>query len=167
MMRYVVVLVLLIIMSSGTNLFSQELSQQVLVPVAGVSSTASISYSQTIGETAVEIIGCPEFTFTQGFQQPRMTFLPGNVPAGTGVDAYPNPATDIITIKLFGQDPRDFRIDVLNIAGTIVYTENVCFTDKYYLEKAIPVSQLYKGIYLVRVFSKDGVISRTFKIEKM
>src|SRR5450759_4543400 len=89
MMRYILVLVLLLIMCSGTNLLSQELSQQVLVPVAGVSSTASINYSQTIGETAVEIIGCPEYTFTQGFQQPRMTFLPGIVPAGTGVDVYP------------------------------------------------------------------------------
>jgi Secretion system C-terminal sorting domain len=167
MVRNVLVLLLLLILCSGTNLFSQELSQQVLVPVAGVSSTASINYSQTIGETAVEIISCPEYTFTQGFQQPIMTFLPGIVPAGNGVEAYPNPATDIVTIKLFGQEPRDFRIDVLNIAGTIVYTENVCFTDKYYLEKAIPVSQLYKGIYFVKVFSKDGVISRTFKIEKM
>ena len=167
MWRSVLVLVLILIMSSGTNLFSQELSQQVLVPVAGVSSTASINYSQTIGETAVEIISSSDYTFTQGFQQPRMTFLPGIVPAGTGVDVYPNPATDIVTIKLFGQDPRDFRIDVLNIAGTIVYTENVSFTDKYYLEKAISVSQLNKGIYFVRVFSKDGVISRTFKIEKM
>jgi len=166
-MRYVLVLVLVLIMCSGTNLLSQELSQQVLVPVAGVSSTTTINYSQTIGETAIEIIGCPEFTFTQGFQQPRMTFLPVNVPAGTGVDAYPNPATDFVTIKLFGNDARDFRIDVLNIAGSIVYTENVCFTDKYYLEKAIPVNQLNKGIYFVRVFSKDGVISRTFKIEKM
>lgn len=167
MVRNVLVIVLLIILCSGTDLFSQELSQQVLVPVAGVSSVGSVNYSQTIGETAVEIISCTDYTFTQGFQQPRITFLPGNVPAGNGVDVYPNPATDYVTIKLFGNDARDFRIDVLSIAGTIVYTENACFTDKYYVEKSIPVSQLNKGIYFVRVFSKDGVISRTFKIEKM
>ncbi len=154
-------------MCSGTNLFSQELSQQVLVPVAGVSATATVNYSQTIGETAIEIISSSDYTFTQGFQQPRMTFLPGIIPPGNGVDVYPNPATDIVTIKLFGEGPRDFRIDVLNIAGTIVYTENVSFSDKYYLEKAIPVSQLNMGIYFVKVFSKDGVISRAFKIEKM
>jgi extracellular elastinolytic metalloproteinase len=167
MSRYVLVLVLILIIHPGTSLYSQELSQQILVPVAGVTSTGSINYSQTIGETAVEIISSSDFTFTQGFQQPGITLTLGNPPAGNGVDVYPNPATDIVTIKFFGENPRDFRIDILNIAGTIVYTENVSFSDKYYVEKVIPVSQLNKGMYFVRVFSKDGVINRSFKIEKM
>jgi len=38
------------------TLFSQELSLQVIVPLAGLASEKSISYSQTVGETAIEII---------------------------------------------------------------------------------------------------------------
>jgi hypothetical protein len=167
MLRYFLVLVLLIIIYPGTNLFSQELSQQVLVPVAGVTLTGSVNYSQTIGETAVEIISNSDYTFTQGFQQPGITVLLGNPPGGNGVDVYPNPATDNVTIKFFGENSRDFRIDILNITGTIVFTENVSFSDKYYVEKVIPVGQLNKGMYCVRVFSKDGIINRSFKIEKI
>jgi hypothetical protein len=167
MFKNVLVLLLTGILLPGINLFSQQLSHQVLVPVAGVSSAGAISYSQTIGETAVEIISNPDYTFTQGFQQPRVTFLIGTPPPGNGVDVYPNPATDFVTVKFFGLNSREFRIEVLNISGTIVYTEKVSFIDKYYSEKTIPVSQLYKGIYFIRVVSDDKIINRTFKIDKM
>ena len=161
-------LLFLILLTAKTNLaFAQQISNQVLVPVAGVYSSGSVSYSQTIGESAVEIFRGSDLIFTQGFQQPRMTFLPGLPPAGNGVDVYPNPATDFIRIKLFGEGPRDIKIEMLNISGTIVYTDNLSYSDKYYTEIEIPVSQLYKGIYFVRILSRDGIISRSFKIEKM
>jgi hypothetical protein len=162
------VLLFLILLTAKTDLvFAQQISNQVLVPVAGVNSTGSVSYSQTIGESAVEIIKGSDLIFTEGFQQPRMTFLPGPPPAGNGVDVYPNPATDFIRIKLFGEGPRELKIELLNISGTIVYSDNLTYADKYYTEIEVTVSQLYKGIYFVRILSKDGIISRSFKIEKM
>lgn len=160
-------ILILCFLSSWTNGLSQQLSHQVLVPVAGVTSSGAINYSQTIGETAVEIIGCLDYTFTQGFQQPGIKLMPEKLPDGNGVDVYPNPAIDNITIKLFGDNSRDFRIDIINITGTIVISEKLSFIEKFYFEKVIPVGYLTIGLYFIRVTSSDKLINRTFKIDKM
>jgi hypothetical protein len=160
-------LLLTVFLVLGKDLFSQQLTQQVLVPVAGVNSVGNINYSQTIGEAAVEIISGQDYILTQGFQQPglKLTIEPPH--AGNGLNIFPNPATDHITIKLFGDNPRDLRVDIINLSGVIVYSEKFCFTDKFYLEKDIPVSNYNNGVYYVRIMSSDKEISRTFIFEKM
>jgi hypothetical protein len=146
--------------------FSQQLSHQVLVPAAGLVSNSKINYSQTIGETAVEIISSG-FILTQGFQQPGMLNKDNPQPLGTGVDVYPNPARDHLFVKLFGQDPRNFRIEIITIAGTIMSTSTIDFITTYNYEMRIDINSLTLGIYFVRVSSDDSKINRVFKIEKM
>jgi len=158
---------IVLLLFSWANGFSQQVSHQVLVPAAGLATTEAISYSQTIGETAIEIISNSGFVFTQGFQQPEIKISPVKTPEGNGVDVYPNPATDFINVKFFGDVARKFRIDVINIAGTIVSSMTMNFLDKYFFIQQVEVSKLKIGFYFVRVTSDDGIISRTFKIEKM
>jgi len=160
-------ILLLLILFSGTNAFAQQLSHQVLLPAAGVVSTVGINYSQTIGETAVTLISSADYILTQGFQQPGIKLIPEDPPLGNGVKAYPNPVVDYLTIELFGETLRSFRVTVININGTIVYTEDLSFMKKYWYKLEIPVSGLANGIYFVRVVSTDGFIGRSFKIEKM
>jgi hypothetical protein len=160
------ILIVLLLLWSGRDLFSQHLSHQVLVPVAGVTSTRNISYSQTIGETAIEILSNYDYVLTQGFQQPGIKLISGSLVVGNGVEVYPNPAIDNVTIKLFGDVSRDFRIEIINITGTIIMSDNLTFIDNYYLEKVIPFGKYNKGIYFIRVISTDKTIKRTFKIEK-
>jgi hypothetical protein len=146
---------------------AQHLSHQVLVPAANVLVGGGYNYSQTIGETAVEIIGTGEFTLTQGFQQPGITFILDPPPPGTGVEVFPNPVSDILYIKLWGKESRTFRISIININGMIVYSDEIKYSDNYYNKEEISVSNLISGFYFVRVLSKDGVINRSFKLEKM
>jgi len=40
------------------------------------------------------------------------------------VDVYPNPATDYINVKLFGDVARKLRIEVINITGMVVKSIN-------------------------------------------
>lgn len=154
-------------LSLHSSLYSQSLSHQVLVPVAGVSLSGNISYSQTIGETAVEIICCSDYEFTQGFQQPSIKFVPGALPEGNGVDVYPNPAFDNITVRLFGSTAREFIIEIISITGKVVLLEKQSFPANFYLEKVIQVKDYYRGFYFVRILSTDRIINRTFKIEKL
>jgi hypothetical protein len=149
------------------SLFSQELSHQVLVPVAGVVSTGTVSYSQTIGETAVEIANGPGFVFTQGFQQPGIKPSYDKPPPGSGVNVYPNPVTDYVTVELFGDAARSFRIELINIMGAIVFTDREVFSDEFWLKKPFNIEKLINGFYLVRIISEDGIINRTFKIQKI
>lgn len=166
MIKRIEVLILLLLVSRGI-IFSQQLSQQVLVPAAGVVASGSFNYSQTIGETAIEIIGSSGFVFTQGFQQPGIKISPEKAPPGNGVDVYPNPAIDFITVKFFGDIARKFRIDVISITGTIVSSGAIEFITNYFYEQRIDFASLKRGIYFVRVVSQDGIINRTFKIEKI
>ncbi len=161
------IIILLSSLGLANCLHAQQLSHQVIVPVAGVLSSKAVNYSQTGGETAVEIIGCTSYTFTQGFQQPGIKVASIDQPEGNGVDVYPNPVIEDLKIKLFGSDARDFIIEVINISGTIVISERLSFVGEFNYERIMSVGKLPKGLYFVRILSTDKLISRTFKIEKM
>ena len=149
------------------EVFPQHLSHEVMVPAAGITVTSNIEYSQTIGETAVEILCCSGFELTQGFQQPAIEIIREENANGNGVEAYPNPAIDYINVKLFGSVARKFRIDLININGTIVKTAEIDFITTYFYIHRLNVNNLLRGLYYVRVISMDGVFNRSFKIEKM
>ena len=146
---------------------SQMLSHQVLVPMAGIASGGNLYYSHTVGETAVEIVGCSEYLFTQGFQQPGIRFTHETPPPGTGVNVYPNPVSDFLTIELFGQSARAFRVDIINVMGTIVLSERKIFYDRFWYREPHNIENLIKGFYVVRIMSDDRMINRIFKIEKL
>jgi hypothetical protein len=146
---------------------SQELSHQVMVPAAGVITAGSVDLSQTVGEAVVEIFAFEDYAVTQGFQQPSMIFRSGTKPEGTGVKAYPNPVSDILTIELFGETARSFVITIVNIYGSVVRNEELNFMGPYWYKLEEPVEDLAPGLYLVIVFSRDKVVRRTIKIEKM
>jgi len=158
---------ILLLTLSCSGLSGQQLSHQVLVPAAGLASAVSVFYSQTIGETAVEIIGNSGYILTQGFQQPSIRFFPESPPEGSGVEAYPNPVTDYLKVELYGDFSRSFIIYVINLTGTIVSTRRLDFSLEFWHIEHIDMSWLGKGLYLVRVVSEDGEMNRTFKIEKM
>lgn len=167
MIRKELIIMLFIFAGLNQDLFSQHLSHQVLVPAAGVKLVPGINYSQTIGETAVTIFSGSGYVLTQGFQQPRITFIPVVQPSGNGVDVFPNPATYNLVIKMFGDVSREFRIEIMTITGTVILVDEISFNGTYYHEEVIPVEYLKNGMYFVRITSKDKIINRTFKIEKL
>ena len=152
---------------SWTILSSQGLSHQVIVPVGAVQCTPAIHYSQTIGEAAVEVFSGPDMILTQGFQQPGIKLKTEVPPSGNGVKVYPNPVSDFVNIELFGTGKRIFVIDFFSIAGTIIRTEKIEFSDNYWLCQPFCVENYSKGLFFIRIISTDGVFNRTFKIEKL
>jgi type IX secretion system substrate protein len=161
------IIIFFVFFTSWVTIFSQHLSHQVLVPAAGIAVSSAVSYTQTIGETATETISCSGYVFTQGFQQPGIEPSQETPPDGNGVEVYPNPATDYINIKLFGDGARKFRIELININGMVVSSTAINFITNYFYTQRIEVEYLTSGLYFVRVVSKDGLINRSFKIEKM
>jgi hypothetical protein len=149
------------------NLFSQQLSNQVIVSAAGVTATGNVDFSHTIGESIIEIISSSDFILTQGFQQPGIKLILVNPPEWNGVEVYPNPATNKIKVKLFGEAARTFRLEVVNMNGIFRLTEKIVFTDKFWEIRELDITDLSVGFYLIRITSEDGLINRTFKIEKI
>ncbi len=166
MIRKILIFLFLALVAE-VSLFSQRLSHQVLAPAAGQAVHSNINYSQTIGQTAVDIIGGAGYVLTQGFQQPLLATSEDSSSQGNGVDVYPNPATDYINVKLFGDVARDFRIELINITGTVIKSIEINFVTDYYYIEHIPVSDIKIGMYFIRVSSNDKLILRTFKIEKL
>ncbi len=156
-----------LLLGAASDILSQGLSHQVIVPVASLQCTGSVHYSQTIGESVVEVIGCIDFTFTQGFQQPGIKLKKENPPPGNGVKVYPNPVTDFVNIELFGTGTRSFLIDFFNISGSIIRSEKYEFANQYWFCQPFSVENYSRGLFFIRITSTDGLISRTFKIEKL
>jgi len=150
-----------------SDALSQQLSHQVLVPAAGIAVGGGFSYSQTIGETAVEIISDPDFVFTQGFQQPALKASSELLPEGNGVLVYPNPVAKVLYVKLFGDTYRKFTIELINITGVIISTINLGFNGSYYHIEQIDATKIRPGSYFVRVISDDHLINRTFRIVRI
>ncbi len=150
-----------------------ELSHQVLVPAASVEPVKDgISYQQTVGETAVEITLPDVYILTQGFQQPR--FIPKvdlPVREGNGVDFFPNPVTEtvyhIFNIRMYGVLGRHYYIIITNLPGAVMYTEELELSPDHDYVRQVDLQQYANGIYVARVWSADGVIDRSFKIEKL
>lgn len=161
------IFVYLLLIGTGANMFSQSLSHQVIVPVAGIESAGKVHYSHTIGEAAVEMIGCSDYVFTQGFQQPGIKYSKENPPPGNGVKVYPNPVTDFVTVELFGTGSRTFLIEFFNISGIIIRTQKYEFAQHYWFSQQFSVENYSKGLFIIRISSTDGLINRSFKIEKL
>lgn len=68
--------------------------------------------------------------------------------AGSSSKIYPNPATTILNIE---NAPVGSIIQVISISGSLVYTKQV--SD---ILMTIPVSQLDKGLYFVRIVEREG-----------
>jgi hypothetical protein len=146
---------------------AQHLSNQVIAPLGGVMSEEGIFFSHTIGETAVELFTSQGYDLTEGFQQPLIKFIPGTKPQGNGVKVYPNPVIDNISVEFFGAQKGSYSITVININGTIVFSDKVSFIEDYWQIVNISASAFSRGLYFIRILSNDGIISRTFKIDKM
>jgi hypothetical protein len=166
MMRKTFIPVLFLIVPWANSL-SQELSHQVLVPLAGVEVSGNISYSQTVGETAVQIVQGYDHILTQGFQQPSVHLKKYEVIDGTGILIYPNPMTDYLIMELYGERAKTILIEIINFTGRVVYSHKEIFTDGFYYRDNHNVQDLLSGLYLVRITTNDGMLNRVYKIEKL
>ncbi len=146
---------------------AQELSHQVLVPLALVRDQGEINISQTGGEAMVEFIHCTRYDLTQGFQQPRVKIVDPIPPMGNGVKVFPNPVRQDLTIEMFGETSAEYDVTIFGIEGSVFYRNSYACEGNFWHTITIDVSKYQRGLYFVRVESKDSHISRLFKIEKM
>lgn len=160
-------IIILIFPVLWTNCLSQSVKiQQVLVPGASVVSNGSITLSQTVGEVMVMTVSDSYYTLTQGFQQPLIHF--NNIVNDIkGVKVYPNPASDFVTVEIIGDDPRNFRIEFMDLTGRIFISQKKSFGRDYVYREQYNVKELVSGFYMVRIMSDDGLLYRTFRIQKI
>jgi len=91
-----------------------------------------------------------EFTIT--ITEAKATAI--NKTVNGNVKLYPNPAVSTVTIKT---TVIINRVDIVNVSGTVVYSNIVNTTNT-----TVDVSNLQSGIYTLRGYTSDGVITKQF-----
>jgi len=158
--------------------FSQkqyELSHEVLVPAGSLVTHTGLTYQQTIGETAVEVSLPSFYNLTQGYQQPRF-ILKQDLPdrEGNGAEVFPNPVTEssaqgpwMATIRVYGVLARHYNIYIYSLPGSLMYSKELDLNPDHDWKEPVSFAHYSKGIYIVHVKSTDGVINRSFKIDRL
>lgn len=135
----------------------------------GGGNNATATYSNLIGTTIYTVSGSSQY----GACVVSNTVALINVScvgiveiAGTDVrfNVFPNPAVDNIILKLSSTKNMDVVIDIYDANGKLCYSQSARFT-KDKLEYKADISSLAKGIYSLKVTSKEGS-SKAMKIVK-
>ncbi len=76
---------------------------------------------------------------------------------------YPNPASDQVTLHLESDRFIDFRMELINVQGQIIYQQPVlCDSECKHL---IEVASLPAGVYVLRLVSEEASVSRRLLIQ--
>lgn len=73
----------------------------------------------------------------------------------TGINLYPNPAVEHVTLQLQANEPHSVQIEILDLSGSVLYTGTNEIA-KGVTEILLPVSGFAKGNYLVRISSETS-----------
>jgi hypothetical protein len=74
------------------------------------------------------------------------------------VEVFPNPATETISVK--GDQIKS--IDIFNLTGKLIYTVNKKVQD---LITEIDVSKIPKGIYIIKIYTKQGFWNKKVSVQ--
>ena len=81
--------------------------------------------------------------------------------AENGFSVYPNPANDIVHLRLNNQQATNGQLTIYDLSGRLVLTENLEMTAGLQ-EVTVSVSELSEGTYIVRL--NTGESTQTGKI---
>jgi hypothetical protein len=138
--------------------------QVVLASGGGFFSSNGYSLSYTYGELSVRTLSKNSNILTEGFQQGK--YHPGSPSPINDIKYGPNPVDQTLNITFYFQEYQSFTIQVQSILGQLsgfVYRDNIVNGSSV----EIPFGGLAKGLYIVKIRSKDGKFLRVLKIEKI
>ena len=72
-------------------------------------------------------------------------------------EVYPNPVKDLLSVRL--NEEGNAHVSIVSTTGKMLFEQN---TDCKSLANGINVSQLGKGIYLLRLLTANGVYVKEF-----
>jgi len=83
----------------------------------------------------------------------------------TGIQMFPNPANDVLTVRFSAQDQNNVRINMVSLDGKLVYSENVkSFSGQH--TSRIDMNGLPSGIYSVQLMSNNSTHTQKVVVVK-
>jgi len=159
MKRYFTILIAVIFSLS----VSAQVKQEVIASAGGYNTAGGISISWTLGETIIPTFTNGGLTLTHGFQQQLIvTTVEENIDILVSVKVYPNPVSDIITIKFEEVVESEITLMLLDSQGRVVKQDVVEATVS---EKQINMQDVAAGIYYLRL--TKGKLVNVYKVIKL
>jgi len=134
-------------------------------------ATGSVWSANTLNDNdsiSVEIISdykCPQPTtaVSNGISVKVLTSVDG-LNETAGLTLYPNPNNGKLILKGNMHTDGEFRIEVINALGQVVYKDEAVTTNRV-LNKQIELGHVANGIYLLKLNSGAHVITTRFRVE--
>lgn len=154
------VLLFILIGMCNMSLLAQQTVSSAGKEVSGTGGTVSYTIGQVVYTTNTGSNG----TVTQGVQQPFEISVITGIEEAKGISLeisiYPNPATDLIKLKIENYEIENLRYQIYDINGNLLLNNKVEGN-----ETSIVISNLVSATYLLKVTDNNKVI-KTFKVIK-
>ena len=139
-------------------------SPVVIASGGGFFKANNYSLSYTYGELSVRTLNKSNYYLTEGFQQGK--YQNGLPPPINDIKYGPNPVDEKLKISFYFQEYQSFTIKVYSLLGQLsgVIDCNELVNGS---EIDVEFAGLAKGLYLVKIQSKDGKFLKVLKIEKI
>lgn len=158
------ILLLFALIFSFNFCFSQSLIPTVVGSSGASGTSASGNIDWTVGEVMTEtFIGGN--SITQGFHQPwvNITTSINTPPSVSEFDVYPNPFSDYLNVHFFGADNSNYRFDLYDVQGQIVYSKSM----EGLSYNLIPMNDQSVGMYYLNIYNTVSNTKVSFTVSKI
>jgi hypothetical protein len=165
MVKRLVFAVLFVLLSG--SIFAQDISRSVVAAGGCTVTVSGYSISSTIGQASFLTLSGESDILTQGYQQPQ-TRITYNPTMGEYILAFPNPVERELSIAVILSEPRDFFIEIFNLAGIRVASEKLSMVESG-VKYPINFENFAEGFYLLHIYDsiEKKKLFKVFKIEKL
>lgn len=150
------------ILSMAALLTTSLSAQQVIATSGGTGQNTAGTITYTLGELVIETYNGTDKKLTQGFQQSRLIITTVNeLPdQGYSINAFPNPTTSYLTLKLEKDYPENLRYNLLDITGKVLITGKILNGSA-----ELSFDLLAAGTYFLKLYHEKKEV-KTLKVVK-
>ena len=147
----------------GTFLFAQSQDQYVISAQGGISESATVTLSWTIGDLITETVTEDDASLTQGFHQPAITVreTTAELNADFVATVYPNPFEGDLTLDIENAG-LEYDMQIMDMTGKFIWKGHSDQSHQRIALRDLPAAQ-----YVLRVSFRDDTRSKTFEITKL
>jgi len=116
----------------------------------------------TLGEMMIETFAADDIVLTQGFHQPHLVVtsideIPGH---DISIDAYPNPTTDFVNVRLHDDKYAEMEYSLFDEQGRLIRSSRL-----EGLITEVSLNEQQAGIYFL-IITRGSEEIKTFKVVK-
>jgi len=159
------VILTLLPFAAGVLVNAQSISPQVIASAGTHYTGSNAQLSWTIGEPVITTVSNGSNIITQGFHQTllNVTSVEEQSVAGINVTVFPNPTSDVLNINLTN-NLKDLQMDLYDMSGKLLQARKIGAAEG---NVQISMTEYARANYLLRLYSIDGSVNYTYKVQKM